>query len=227
MDTHKCKLCSSSARLGFILTLPCSRTSAFCISYVTSVDEHRPPGLLTRLAGTRRRLRAGTLRAEGGSEDSRTAEESNSKVDGSSHSSGSVHGYGEPVPSKPTRPFDASVVHPSWYINMRPDNPCVVCLGEGYIRCMHCYGAGYVVVGPEPEDFPERDREVCTVCYGEGRHQCRRCEGTGKRPMWIIDPATRERRSISLERDLPWKKALMDLAETELRRQESEKSKDA
>jgi len=45
--------------------------------------------------------------------------------------------------------------------------------------------------------------------------------------MWIIDPATRERRSISLERDLPWKKALMDLAETELRRQESEKSKDA
>jgi hypothetical protein len=137
---------------------------------------------------------------------------------------GKTSRYGGPVPSQPTRPFDASVVHPSWYINMRPDNPCVVCLGEGHIRCMHCNGAGYIVVGPEPDEFPERDRELCVICEGEGRHVCRRCDGSGKRPMWIFDPETRERRPITLERDLPWKKALMEIAEAELRRKDSENS---
>jgi hypothetical protein len=62
------------------------------------------------------------------------------------------------------------------------------------------------------------------ICEGEGRHVCRRCDGSGKRPMWIFDPETRERRPITLERDLPWKKALMEIAEAELRRKDSENS---
>ncbi|KAF6002512.1 hypothetical protein F1559_003529 [Cyanidiococcus yangmingshanensis] len=153
---------------------------------------------------------------------SSSGQETDSNAGAANDRSGEASRYGGPVPSSPTRPFDASVVHPSWYINMRPDNPCVVCLGEGHIRCMHCDGAGYVVVGPEPDEFPERDRELCAVCYGEGKHCCRRCDGSGKRPMWIFDPETRERRPITLERDLPWKKALMEIAEAEMRRGGSE-----
>lgn len=79
-------------------------------------------------------------------------------------------------------------LHPSWRVYSQPGNPCVLCRGEGHVKCLYCYGEGIVRIGPEPA----RDTLACPQCKGAAIASCVRCEGTGVRPRTRIDVLTGE-----------------------------------
>jgi len=83
---------------------------------------------------------------------------------------------------------EESVLHRSWYIYEQPGNPCVVCSGQGANKCLHCYGNGYLLIGPDAE----RDREECAMCKGTKKDMCRRCLGSGVRPSTSWNEAGEE-----------------------------------
>jgi len=73
---------------------------------------------------------------------------------------------------------EESGLHGSWYMYEQPGNACVVCDGQGAVKCLHCFGNGYLLLGPDAE----RDRQECRVCDGTKTDLCRRCLGSGVRP---------------------------------------------
>lgn len=79
-------------------------------------------------------------------------------------------------------------------------------MGEGYSSCLYCFGAGYVVIGPEPQAEPETDSAMCPVCKGAGKTLCARCEGDGRRPSTFYNVETER---VEPRNDLDWKRELV------------------
>lgn len=71
----------------------------------------------------------------------------------------------------------------SWRIYEQEGNPCVICLGTGKCKCLHCFGDGVVYIGPNRE----RDEVTCPQCDGRQADICPRCRGTGVRPSTRLD----------------------------------------
>eukprot|EP00177_Eucheuma_denticulatum_P002131 GFKZ01003805.1.p1 GENE.GFKZ01003805.1~~GFKZ01003805.1.p1 ORF type:complete len:177 (+),score=9.50 GFKZ01003805.1:179-709(+) len=92
------------------------------------------------------------------------------------------------VPAPPSPPPESTEedIHPSWRVYSKPGNLCVLCAGEGHVKCLYCYGEGVVRIGPEDA----RDTIECPQCKGTGYETCIRCDGTGIRPATRYDVLT-------------------------------------
>lgn len=89
------------------------------------------------------------------------------------------------VPAPPSPPSESTEehIHPSWRVYSTPGNLCVLCAGEGHVKCLYCYGEGVIRIGPEDA----RDTIECPQCKGTGFETCIRCDGTGIRPATRYD----------------------------------------